>query len=86
MSQKHTPGPWEKVELGVISNKITTYGNYYVHATVDTENEELEANAKLIAAAPDMLALLQEWAGDEPGFNGPDWHKRVQEAITKATI
>ena len=85
MSQKHTPGPWEKVELGEIGNKITSNGNFYVHATVDTENEELEANSRLIAAAPEMLKLLEEYAGDGI-FNGAEWYKRVQEIIKKATI
>lgn len=85
MSQKHTPGPWEKVELGVIGNKITSNGNFYVHATVDTENEELEANSRLIAAAPELLQLLIEYVGPYR-IDGKEWLERAEATIKKATI
>jgi hypothetical protein len=59
MSGKHTPGPWTASEMGVISDKITSHGNFYVCGVINADNEEDKANMKLIAAAPDLLAALQ---------------------------
>lgn len=57
---KHTPGPWKVIQSDspVVQTEddhhaiCTTYG---VYAT----REQKEANANLIAAAPDMLECLQ---------------------------
>ena len=53
---KHTPGPWEAKE--------DEYGHWGIYASggeciAITEEREDEANARLIAAAPDMLKLLK---------------------------
>lgn len=67
---KHTPGPWtiadgysnsgEADAIGVVSK----WPSEWVIADVwkDSENlvVEAEANARLIAAAPDLLAALEE--------------------------
>jgi len=70
MENKHTPGPWHPV---YISGVCTSIGNtdgdgYYeliadmILPETDAEYEEqkanIEANAKLIAAAPEMLDAL----------------------------
>lgn len=61
-----TPGPWEVVDTTVYAEKKTENGMYNIfYATVttfekcDTPKEELEANARLIACAPDLLEALQ---------------------------
>lgn len=70
METKHTPGPWTATEEG----KVAQVGGGFVpirtpfraDAFVDGPNrsdhpeEELSANARLIAAAPELLAALVE--------------------------
>jgi hypothetical protein len=57
---RHTPGPWRR-EMEEIYATID-YNDYLIaDATGDTdlEIEEAEANANLIAAAPELLAALK---------------------------
>ena len=56
---KHTPGPWEATEMGVIAQVCTSHGNFYTCALIDPDNNEDKANAMLIAAAPEMLQALK---------------------------
>lgn len=73
MENKHTPGPWhvfdnrtdksfdryDVARIGVGSKLDSDVANCYGFASERTD-EEVLANARLIAAAPDMLAALQE--------------------------
>jgi hypothetical protein len=57
---KHTQGPWKRTGMRIY--RETLHGNRV--ATVESAKlppEESEANARLIAAAPDLLAALK-WA------------------------
>ena len=57
---EHTPGPWKIYEhYGV---KVRGRSFPVAHCPVVGTNGEHEANARLIAAAPDMLAALQDLA------------------------
>lgn len=82
MSTQHTPGPWR------------IHGNYIVagdHQTIcQWINYTDEPDARLIAAAPDMLAALKHaagkladleyhWIGDKAELWGP-----IRAAIAKA--
>lgn len=69
MSQKHTPGPW-RVEFHAddtgrnLEGRISTCADFgYIQwdnfAKVCATDEEGKANARLIAAAPDLLEALQ---------------------------
>ena len=69
-TEKHTPGPWElydelhRDEQYVIGIRGTSIGTYVI-ASVDYGYSEpfesqQQANARLIAAAPDLLAALKE--------------------------
>ena len=68
--QGHTPGPWA-VRRGrepdtANSFEIYEAGQEWYHAAVYGDKEERRANAHLIAAAPDGLALavaVDEWLG-----------------------
>ena len=53
---KHTPGPWQIGYPGVKSQ-----GNYIADCDVSYvfPDDEKRANARLIAAAPDLLAALE---------------------------
>ena len=74
----HTPGPWD------ISNTALTEGEFWIYAdgeyiaSVDARAEEAEANAYLIAAAPELVnaclaayhqerCLCEELERPEPG-------------------
>jgi hypothetical protein len=66
MKTKHTKGEWHK-RNGDIENHFEIIGDYGTHKTIAllplrafVEKDEAEANAKLIAAAPDMLIALQK--------------------------
>ena len=52
---EHTQGPWKVVGLSVISD------SGIICNPPSGAIGELEANARLIAAAPDMLDELDEW-------------------------
>lgn len=89
----HTPGPWRRGKQGgsVVadvpvpqmggSDAVEYYGGHLVAESITP------SNAKLIAAAPDLLALLQELIdieGPQPGHI--DWANKVKSAIEKATL
>jgi hypothetical protein len=74
----HTPGPWivkqdvyRSGDIDVFARKVQYVGTHVAHVCVrkepddgDLPREQALANARLIAAAPDMLALLRdlEWS------------------------
>jgi hypothetical protein len=56
MAAQHTPGPWNYRPLaGARSQWVILAGDRYPLATVGT----VEADARLIAAAPELLASLE---------------------------
>lgn len=74
MGIKHTPGPWEVTQIDCLGNEIVEYGNVrpvnrhmFGHETslpiADFylwDMPEQRANARLIAAAPELLEALEE--------------------------
>lgn len=68
----HTPGPWTVVRNGD-SNALIRYSDgenaSYIAQCNDLqlcpEHGTVEANARLIAAAPDLLAALEELLADK---------------------
>lgn len=106
METKHTPGPWieagrfiyTKGQYGRTICEMQGSGGRYVErqemSLSDEHFHEICANARLIAAAPDLLGTLQlagifiasvkRQLGDE--FTGADEAMRVQvnEALAKA--
>jgi hypothetical protein len=91
---KHTPGPWrvgggDRVFAWVVADHPVPempgsgdefYGGHMVAESITQEN------AKLIAAAPELLALLIELIdieGPQPGTGM--WANKVEAAIKKAT-
>lgn len=60
MNAQHTPGPWEAGQYGN-SFIVTAKGGMYDVAVVrNIGNEDNAANARLIAAAPDLLEALRQ--------------------------
>ncbi|MFO1394674.1 MAG: hypothetical protein U1F09_12995 [Steroidobacteraceae bacterium] len=66
MSARHTPGPWKVCE----GSPFTRWYVKAIHATYViaecgiSEGKTGEANARLIAAAPDLLALARQYASE----------------------
>ena len=99
---KHTPGPWSLADhsLGVEIMHTRQDGLSEAHACLHGSYNTSEANARLIAAAPDMLdalmhvvallhathAALDEYvaAGDDM-LRNPLNNKRVQDIADMAT-
>ena len=97
MPRKHTPGPWRLVGIrGVVMATNQNSPSELICVadcrTVDVTTDEALANARLIAAAPDLLAackvMVAKCAGHMPDPRYPAWHKDCCEvaraAITKA--
>ena len=55
----HTPGPW-RANYRRIEHGPVVAGDGFLVATVSLDAPEHEANARLIAAAPEMVVLLRE--------------------------
>lgn len=87
MTAQHTPGPWRN-EPGLIQDCIIGPDNRAVVAIYDRGGPQGEANANLIAAAPDLLAALREllpegW--DDGTMDHMPGVKAARLAIAKAT-
>ena len=101
---KHTPGPWEithrvgecpyphrKIEAVYIINEHSEA--HYVEDMSDAKlHGTIRANAKLIAAAPDLLQALEGMTNlfssalnDQYKAEDFEQYKAAQAAITKAT-
>lgn len=57
----HTPGPWNVSRLG--PSYIEQTGGSLVASAIETRGDSYLANARLIAAAPELLAALDNLAG-----------------------
>lgn len=102
MEAKHTPGPWE---TGALLTRVEVLpAGWRMPACVadcDTKHapgtqEERVANARLIAAAPDLLKMLKthpvppDDADTEDGMAAymdacEEWHALARAAIARAT-
>lgn len=83
---KHTPGPW-RTHLCDGTLVIDSDGVPVATTTGDYESEDeyavMEANARLIAVAPDMLAALKAVVEFSGAHGGP--YAAARAAIKKAT-
>lgn len=106
MNTKHTPGPWhwdsdpmKGDPLGRVRFRVTTVGKTITQIYRSSDDERAVHDARLIAAAPEMLAALKEaeklaWeVGCETveGVNflledsRGDLYRQISAAIAKAT-
>lgn len=83
---KHTPGPWETNEaLNESASGVFALGMKIADCDFISDDPQNQANAVLMAAAPSMLALLQELIaieGPQPGTS--DWATKVRAVIATA--
>jgi ketosteroid isomerase-like protein len=97
---KHTPGPWrneggisatwedgEEVQVCALFTTKWTYTEPDAHAKNDRMRRESEANARLIAAAPELLealeAVMSGQIGGTPDLDAERFQK-ARAAIAKA--
>ena len=91
--QQHTPGPWAYiVPDGYVVRHPQIYSDFgpVANATWLGENklDQLKSNARLIAAAPELLEALEEIvsAADGDGWSQLDADlRKARAAIAKAT-
>ncbi len=89
---KHTPGPWRRDIRHDTANRHHVYGPPHPldggnYAPICTTSNP--ADAELIAAAPDLLAALEEWVTafgpvEVPNTQGADLLAKSRVAIAKA--
>lgn len=89
MTQNHTQGPWHR-NIKPATKYNTIYAGRNTHVahleTTGLDSEEVEANANLIAAAPELLDALNElkqWFSTIEGTLLVDCSK-ARAAIAKA--
>lgn len=77
----HTLGPWH-VGRRTIESPAGTICETYSHMGI----EEANANERLIASAPDLLAALIAFrdGGPQGGQNFAEWHESYRPAIELA--
>jgi hypothetical protein len=87
----HTPGPWDSwPDSTTIRAGVPRPGIGTLVATVNSKQgpDEFAANARLIAAAPDLLAALKDWFADyaetRKGGEDDELVRRTRRAIAKA--
>lgn len=92
---KHTPGPWQTSKLGPSSDgsqrEMISNGRFI--AEVATSDEQQQANARLIAAAPELLenligvtkALSRLIDKYDPDSIEAEWIGNANDAILKAS-
>ena len=82
---KHTPGPWTfDNEIGLIRTDTPPYGEWDV-AKVNIVRAEAKANARLIAAAPDLLETVKRLREMCADFGAKTACDIAEAAIAKAT-
>lgn len=89
---KHTPGPWREVSLGEFGrvNVIDAKGKAIAFTGTSLKSRtENEANARLVAAVPNLLAACkaaQQHYRDTYGIDAQDYelYQIASDAIAKA--
>jgi hypothetical protein len=86
MSTPHTPGPWRISTIGSYGIAITGYTS----VIANVPDDDAIGNARLIAAAPELLAALREITSHATNFGGAPlsatkMFDRARAAIAKAT-
>ena len=76
---KHTPGPWEKAEPFAT---VRAPGRPCIADCGSRSDLDAQANARLIAAAPDLLAALEYIMAWTPN----DWNAETARDMARAAI
>lgn len=57
---KHTPGPWTAQGLAIVASDRSFVGRLYPWCADPQDAECAKANARLIAAAPELLESIEQ--------------------------
>ncbi len=80
---KHTPGPWTFVQGG--SGNFPTWnvriGSNLITLPFASSMDKLDADARLIAAAPDLLAALEVLARSFSAVAYAAWTQEMHAAV-----
>ena len=81
----HTPGPWEsKQESAYVPAQVWADGRQLAEVYGE-DRATRAANARLIAAAPELLEALEALLiGHEEGATPSEWFEQARAAIRKA--
>lgn len=89
MSTKHTPGPWHYQDRSDAYTHIVrnAEGNSIIVYAPQSTRPEAEANARLAAAAPELLEACQMMLGIMAlkNWEGDPVAEKARAAIAKAT-
>jgi hypothetical protein len=83
---QHTPGPWlcEAVGISVACGQKKIVATFEIELEIEGASVfDMQANARLIAAAPELLAALEKIA-EYPGESLPFVQQLARAAVTKA--
>jgi hypothetical protein len=82
---KHTPGPWT-AEATENTFSVSEIGGPLLYLLTNPRRGSNEANARLIAAAPELLEELRLALSTLRAFEVmPDQQKRIKRVIAQAT-
>ena len=81
MSTEHTPGPWKVGKIEPWMKSIEIDGPAVKVDYDDVIREQQEANARLIAAAPDLLLVLKAILGIDNPPAGEQGHVEYWDAV-----
>lgn len=91
MNARHTPGPWVHLGVGDIVQQASLTQEHIVDVAAvfcTSDDATGEANARLVAAAPDLLFCLKVICSHAEGDERLDARLHLEEAraaIAKAT-
>lgn len=88
MTSKHTPGPWTYQENSdVYTHIVRGATNSLICQLAQSTHVEIEANARLIAAAPELLEAAMAFIAPFDGIEvvGGSEIAKARAAIAKAT-
>ena len=85
MEKKYTPGPWATLRSADDVTMWVDAENGDVLATIHRANiDTRDANARLIAAAPELVEIIDELLATYYGAPDPDVFKRAEAVLAKA--
>lgn len=86
---EHTPGPWMVEPSAAKGAWIQGSTGEWAALACGNTDATARANARLIAAAPDLLSLLRHWSALDSGAWAVDRHAREKAELladTRAAI
>lgn len=85
-NQTHTPGPWRLLDNAILSDHINYAGNFIVTELSHRADAEHSANARLIAAAPELLAALKDAESAMRGAGNVKGDRNAEDAFAAVQL